>query len=127
MTTLIICLYVMILLPYIAKAPLAYAMKQQGGYDNRYPRSQQAALVGFGARCNAAHHNCFEALLVFGIVALVAMVTNKVSMTVQYLAIAYVVSRIVYLFMYWLDYPALRSTVWFVGLILALSILTLSI
>lgn len=31
-----------------------------GGYDNNHPRDQQAALVGWGKRANAAHNNTLE-------------------------------------------------------------------
>ncbi len=109
-------------LPYIAKLPLAYAQSKRG-YDNAHPRVQQAQLEGFGARCYAAHYNSFEALIVFGIAVLAALATSNVTNMVMNLAMAYIVSRVVYLFCYWYNLPTLRSTVWFIGLICAFVIL----
>jgi dihydromonapterin reductase/dihydrofolate reductase len=65
MASLLITLFIVALLPFIAKAPLVWAMHRAGGYDNHYPRQQQSRLTGFGQRCNAAHYNCFEALAVY--------------------------------------------------------------
>ena len=64
-SSLLITLFIAMLLPFLAKAPLAAAMQKAGGYDNNNPRAQQAALTGFGQRANAAHYNSFEALLIY--------------------------------------------------------------
>jgi len=45
MTILILCLFIALLLPYIAKLPVAYAMNKLDGYDNSHPRNQQANLT----------------------------------------------------------------------------------
>ena len=55
MNILIICLFIAMLLPYLAKMPVAVAMAKLGGYDNAHPRAQQAKLTGFGARALAGH------------------------------------------------------------------------
>lgn len=116
MSTVLICLLIAIVLPYLVKMPVGYAMqKAQGGYNNNYPRDQQASLKGFGARAVAAHQNCFESLAVFSTAALTALVTQHVSSTIEVLAMVYIVSRIVYVFMYLMNLAALRSTVWFIG------------
>lgn len=127
MTTLIICLLITVLLPYLVKLPLSYAMQKEGGYNNHYPREQQGRLQGFGARAAGAHQNCFESLAVFSTAALTAMVTNNISITIQYLAIAYIVARVVYIFLYLMDLPTLRSTVWFISLVCCVSILWMCI
>ena len=44
------CVFISALLIYVARMPVAKAMKEQGGYDNHLPRQQQAQLTGFGAR-----------------------------------------------------------------------------
>lgn len=116
MTTLIICLAIATAMPILFKAPLAFAMNQLGGgYDNRHPRSQQSQLQGFGARAKATHENSFEALIMFAPGVLTAMATNQTGSTVQYLAIAFVISRFAYALSYWFDVHILRSTFWFVG------------
>ena len=127
MTILIICLLITVLLPYLVKIPLAYAMQKAGGYDNHYPREQQLRLKGFGARALAAHQNCFESLAVFSTAALAAIAVNRVTSTVVTLAIIYVIARVIYLFLYLLDFAALRSTIWFVSIVCCISILFLCI
>lgn len=115
MNTLLICLLIAMLLPYIAKAPVAKAMAKLGGYDNHHPRAQQAKLTGFGARALAAHQNAFESLLVFGIAALTVIGTNKVTDLVVVLAMVHVIARVAYHILYLLDKGTLRSLTWFVA------------
>lgn len=123
MTTLIICLFIAVLLPYLLKIVVGYFMKKEGRYDNHHPREQQARLVGMGARAVAAHQNGFESLLVFATAALAALATNQVTERVQILAIIYIVSRVVYNVLYLMNWASLRSLVWFIGLLCSLIIL----
>lgn len=128
MTILIVCLLIAVVLPYLAKLPVGYAMqKAKGGYNNHLPREQQASLQGFGARAVAAHQNCFESLTVFTAAVLTALVTNHVSTTVQTLAIVYIVSRFIYIGFYLMDWASLRSTIWFIGLVCCISMMWLCI
>lgn len=127
MSTLIICLFIAAILPYLVKLPMAYAMYKTGGYNNQYPRAQQAALQGFGARAVAAHQNSFEALLIFSIAVLTALITNNVSLMVENLAITFILTRIIYLMLYLLNWSSLRSLVWAIGFICSLTILGSSI
>lgn len=115
MQTVIICLFISALLPYLAKIPVAVAMKREGGYDNKHPRAQQSILQGFGARALAGHQNAFEALLVFAIAAITAIASNNVTSSVEIAAIVFVLARISYQIMYLINLDILRSTVWFVG------------
>ena len=116
MTTLIVCLLFTVILPYLVKLPVGYAMqKAKGGYNNNYPREQQASLKEFGARAVGAHQNCFESLVVFSTAALTALVTNHLSTSIQILAVIYVVSRIIYIFLYLMNLASLISTFWFIG------------
>lgn len=126
MTTLLVCLLITVLLPYIAKLPVAKAMNSEGsGYDNHHPRVQQARLQGYGARAVAAHQNAFESLAVFATAALSALATNHVSYTIQLLAIVYVVSRLVYHCLYLLDLATLRSTIWTIGYLCCVAMIVL--
>ncbi|RUR13718.1 MAPEG family protein [Legionella sp. km772] len=123
MTTLLACLLIMLILPYLAKLPLGYAMNKLGGYDNNQPREQQAKLTGFGARALAAHQNSFEALSVFATAILAAIATQHSSLVIQILAIIYVISRVAYHVLYLMDLASLRSLTWFIGYICCLLIL----
>ena len=124
MYTLVICLFIACLLPYLSKMPLAIAQaRHPTGYDNNHPRQQQAELTGFGARALAAHQNSFESLIIFSAATLTALATDHTSETIQYLAITYVVSRVVYHALYLLDWATLRSIIWTISLIMSLSMI----
>ena len=78
MSALLTTLFIVMLLPFLAKAPLVVAMsRQSGGYDNHNPRAQQKALEGFGERANAAHYNSFEALGVYSAAVLAAVAAGQ--------------------------------------------------
>lgn len=127
MTSMMICLFIAILLPIVSKAPLAMAMNREGGYNNRYPRQQQAKLTGFGARARAAHENAFEALIMFAPALLAAVVTQQTGDLAQTLAITFVVARIAYLVCYLADIHWLRSLVWAAGYLCTLGLVILAI
>jgi|TARA_B100000767_G_scaffold162849_1_gene152817 uncharacterized MAPEG superfamily protein len=112
MTILIICLFIALLLPILAKAPVAFAMSKLGGYNNNHPREQQQKLTGFGARALAAHQNAFESLILFTPAIILAIATNNTEMSVCMLAIIHVVSRVLYNLFYLVDWHLLRSIVW---------------
>lgn len=118
------CVFISALLIYLAKAPLAKAMKDESGrYDNRHPRDQQARLKGFGARALAAHNNSFEAFPLFAAGVLMAHATQTHGSLVDVLAITFVIARVVYLFCYWGNLHWQRSLVWFVGLLCSLGLM----
>lgn len=123
MTILLTCLMIAMLLPYLAKGPVAVAMARMGGYDNHHPRSQQAKLEGFGARALAAHQNAFESLLIFGLATLAVLATDKVNGTAEIAAVVHVVARIGYQLAYLYDTDKLRSSLWFVGVIASFTLL----
>lgn len=126
MYTLILCLFIACLLPYLAKMPVAFAMKDQpGGYDNNYPRVQAAMLTGFGARAVAAHKNSFESLILFTAAISTALATQHTASTIQYLAVTHLIARIIYHFLYLFNWATLRSTIWAVSAVTSLSIIWL--
>lgn len=125
MTILIYCLIAALAIPYIGKIPIAYAMNQLGGYDNHYPREQQSKLTGFGARALAAHQNGFEALIVFTPAVLLAIATNNISETIQYLAITHVIARIAFHLLYLANIALMRSISWFIAIGCSLAMIIL--
>jgi len=128
MHTLILCLFIACIIPYISKIPLAIAMSNQpGGYDNNHPRAQQASLTGFGARANAGHQNSFESLIIFSAAILTALATQHTSNTIQWLAIFYLVVRFIYHIFYLLNWATLRSITWGFSLVASLSIIFMCI
>ena len=123
MTTILICLLIATVMPILMKAPLAYAMNKEGGYNNRHPRSQQNKLTGFGARAKAAHENSFEALIMFTPGALAAVATNTTGALVEYLCISFILARILYGLCYLYDTHVLRSTFWGIGFACSVALL----
>ncbi|AUG39936.1 MULTISPECIES: MAPEG family protein [Pseudomonas] len=111
------CVFISALLIYVARMPVARAMKEQGGYDNHLPRQQQAQLTGFGARALAAHQNSFEAFMLFAVGVLMAHTTQTQGWLIDGLAIVFVITRVIYLLCYWADLAWQRSLVWFIGLL----------
>ncbi|TBU97596.1 MAPEG family protein [Phytopseudomonas dryadis] len=115
------CVFISALLIFVAKIPVARAMKEEGGtYDNHHPRAQQARLSGFGARALAAHMNSFEAFPLFAVGVLMAHVSQSNGWLVDLLAVTFVVSRVLYLLLYWADLHWQRSLMWMLGLLCSL-------
>lgn len=127
MTTLVVCLFIAALLPYIAKVPVAIAMNKLGGYDNNHPRAQQAKLTGFGARALAAHQNAFESLIIFAPAVLLTIATQNIGNIVELLAITHVVARVLYHLAYLINVGVMRSLLWAVGIISSFSMIYLCI
>ncbi|MFT6903138.1 MAG: putative MAPEG superfamily protein [Colwellia sp.] len=123
MTTLIICLFIAALLPFIAKIPVAIAMHNMGGYNNNHPRAQQAKLTGFGARAFAAHQNAFESLLIFAPAILLAIATQNTGVFIEQLAITHIVARVLYNIAYLMNIGVIRSLIWGVGIISSFTII----
>jgi len=127
MTTLIWCLFIAMLLPLIAKVPVAFAMNKLGGYDNQHPRAQQNQLTGVGARALAAHKNAFESLIIFAPAVLLAITTHHLGSNITLLAIIHVCARIAYHIFYLMNIDKLRSVVWFIATVCSFSISILCI
>ncbi len=122
MTILIVCLFIALFLPYLAKGPVAFAMAKLGGYNNSHPREQQSKLTGFGARALAAHQNAFESLIIFAPAILLAVATFNTSDLVINLAITHVVARFAYNILYLANVGTLRSIVWAIATICSFAI-----
>jgi len=124
MTIALWCLFFAGLLHVISKGPLAMAQgKSKEGYNNNNPREQQDALTGAGRRALAIHQNQIESFPLFAAGVLVATATSLGSPAVGYLAIAYIVARIVYVICYMKDLATLRSAVWSVGFFSSLALM----
>ncbi|HCM48084.1 MAG TPA: hypothetical protein DIS98_11475 [Colwellia sp.] len=115
MTILIVCLFLALLLPILAKGPVAYAMAKLGGYNNNHPREQQSKLTGFGARALAAHQNAFESVILFAPAIILALATGNIQQEIVVLAVVHVIARLLYNIFYLLDISPLRSIVWVIA------------
>jgi uncharacterized MAPEG superfamily protein len=111
-----ICVFLAFLLNLASKGPVAFAMaRRPGGYDNRTPRDQQAALEGWGRRAVAAHLNGFEAFAPFAAAVLVAVISGADPTWTARLAVVFVAARVIYVPLYIADLALARSAVWTVG------------
>lgn len=117
MTVPMICVFVAFGLIYAAHLPgLMARAKDRGGFNNRLPRAQQAALTGWGARAIAGHANAHEAFAPFAAAVIVNHLAGGDLRIASILSIGFVVSRAAYHVTYLLDVDYLRTLVWCVGL-----------
>lgn len=124
----LICLPIGFALVFAPKIPLSMAMaRQPEGYDNAQPRDQQARLTGWGRRAAAAHANGFESFPAFAAGVLASHVTQASPHWAAIFAIAYVVSRTLYVFAYVGGVATARSLVWTVGFASSLALMILPI
>ena len=115
MTTGLWCVLVGVLMPYLWTG----VAKSMGRYNlsaNHDPREFMARLRGPAARANAAQLNSFEAFPAFAAAVLVAQVAHASQHSIDTLAIAWVVLRLLYGIVYIADLARLRSVIWFAAL-----------
>lgn len=91
--------------------------KQPGGYDNKYPRGQQAELSGWGKRALGAHLNGFEIFPAFAAAVVIGTMAQVDPNWLMILSLFFLVSRIIYLILYLMNLSTLRTTIWILGAI----------
>ena len=106
------CVLIMILLPYI----FTILAKTGPRYSNSTPREYLANLTGWRKRANYAQLNTFEATPAFGLAVIIAHLAHASQTSLDKLAIAFVIARILYGVCYISNKAALRSLCWIVGL-----------
>lgn len=111
MTTAYSCVLIMIIFPYI----FTVLAKSGGGYNNHTPREYLEKLTGWRRRAHYVQLNTFEAAPAFGLAVIIAHLTHAHQMTLDNLAIAFVISRAVYGLCYLADKSILRSLAWTAG------------
>ncbi|UTW49942.1 MAPEG family protein [Bacterioplanoides sp. SCSIO 12839] len=113
MTLPILTVLFAILSIIITKIPVSIAMnRQQGGYDNRYPRDQQAQLTGLGKRALSAHLNSLEALPVFIAGLFCALHFEASASLINACCILFIIGRVLYTVCYWANIHLMRSLSW---------------
>jgi uncharacterized MAPEG superfamily protein len=126
MTVPFVCVVLAFLLTIASKGPVALAMaRQPGGYDNREPRRQQAALGGWGRRALAAHQNGFEAFPAFAAAVIIAHLAGADPIWSTRLAFVFLASRAVYIPLYLSDLAIVRSLVWTLGFLATVALFLL--
>lgn len=111
-----LCVFLAFLLNYLSKIPLGMAMAQQArGYDNHHPREQQASLSGWGKRALGAHLNGFETFPGFAASVVIAHLAHVDPEKLSAICIIFLLSRVLYLYLYLADKATLRSLTWGIG------------
>jgi len=122
-----LCILVACLLPIVAAGVAKWGAftrpPGQGGYDNRDPRSWLARQTGRRARANAAQANSFEALPLFIAAVLAAQQRQVAQPLIDKLALAFVVLRVAYIWLYVADLAMARTLVWSAGLAVSVALL----
>ncbi len=115
------CVLAAALLPYVS----AYIAKlgSFGPRDNVSPRDWMNRQSGWRARANAAQANSFEGLPFFIGAVVIAHQLGAAQNTLDALAIAYVVLRVLFIGLYVRGASALRSAVWAIGFLVNVAIL----
>jgi uncharacterized MAPEG superfamily protein len=122
-TTPLWCLFIGSLLPFLLAPAAAYYRKAQfGSIDNNNPRVQTAALTGAGARASAAQSNAWEALALFTAAVVANHLNGGDPGTSGTLAMVWVGARVVHGPAYVAGIAPLRSGVFLVGMICAISL-----
>jgi uncharacterized MAPEG superfamily protein len=103
------------------------AISKSKGIDNHNPRDFSEKMTGYCRRAHAAHQNSFEIFPLFSIAVLTAYIFHAPQSTVDYLAVFFILSRIVYAICYLADKASLRTLVWALGLVTCIAIFTASL
>ena len=119
MTTAYWCVLAAGLMPLLFTA---IAKGMGGRYDNRTPREWQSRLEGMPARAHAAHLNAFEAFPLFAAGVIIAHLRGMPQETIDLLAIAFVLLRLAYGFIYMAGFPRLRSLTWALAFFCAIAL-----
>ncbi len=121
------CVLIAALLPIVcaglAKWGTFKTPRRDGGYDNHNPRAWLASQTDWRARANAAQANSFEALPFFIGAVVIAHQLHAPQTRLDILAVLFVVTRMLYIFMYVADMANARSLAWTVALLLNIAIL----
>lgn len=121
------CVLVAIFLPYVSTV---LAKASAGGFTprhNRDPRAFLADAQGLARRANNAQQNGFEITPAFAAAVIIAHLIHGAEQgVIDQIAVAFVISRVLYTLCYAADWALLRSLVWAVGLGLIASLFIIS-
>ncbi|HBK04618.1 MAG TPA: hypothetical protein DDZ81_02005 [Acetobacteraceae bacterium] len=120
MTIADLCLLAAVILTIVSIMPAKRDGKRD--YDNANPRDPRFYTPGLRARSLGAHMNGFEAFPFFAAAVILAEMRAVPQGTVNALAVAFVLARVLYVVFYITDRPTFRSAVWLVAFALNLAI-----
>lgn len=125
MTLAYACLLIALVLPYVWTM---VAKASAPNYDNRDPRGWLAKQDNPRVRrANAAQQNAFEALPSIIAAVLVAQLAGVAPAHIGWLALGFIVFRILHGLFYVANNHKMRSLVWFGGLLCVLALFVLAL
>jgi uncharacterized MAPEG superfamily protein len=113
MTTAYWCVLAAALMPYLFTGIAKFGDRP---YDNRAPREFLEGASGAKKRAHWAQLNSFEAFPPFAAAVIIAHLAGAAQASVDTLATAFVILRLIYGWAYITDRASLRSLVWIAGL-----------
>ncbi len=119
MTIAYFCIIIAMFIPLFCTG---YAKIASKIYDNQAPRDFLTNLQGKAKRAYNAHLNSYEAFPPFAAGVIVAHQMHAPQQTLNALAMSFIAARILYAFFYITDKHALRSTLWFAGFGITISL-----
>jgi uncharacterized MAPEG superfamily protein len=126
MTTPFVCVLVAFALLWLARIPVVVALGNGPGFDSQNPHRQLAELEGWGARAVAAHRGLRDGFAPFVAAVVIADLSGADVRRSAVLAIAFVVSEILYVAAYLGNADYLRAFVWLIGLFTVLGLFGLA-
>lgn len=129
MTIALFCILLAAIMPIVcaglAKGKAMNVSHKDGGYDNRNPRDWLARQEGFRKWAQAAQENCWEALPFFAAAVIVSHMLGVIGWLPNALAVAFIVLRVIYVFLYVTARQRQRSLVWMAAFFVNIAIFLL--
>ncbi len=119
MTVAYFCILIAIFIPLFCAV---YSKSASKMYNNRAPRDYIKNLTGKSQRAYNAQMNSYETFAPFAAGVIIAHQMHAPQTTLDAVALAFIGSRIFYVFFYITDRDRLRSAAWFAGLLLTVSL-----
>ena len=131
MTIALFCILLATLIPIVcaglAKGKSMTVSHKDGGYDNRSPRDWLAKQEGFKKWAQAAQENSWEALPFFAAAVIVSHMLGVIGWLPNALAVAFIVLRVIYVWLYVSAKQNARSLVWTTAFFVNIAIFLLPI
>ena len=125
MTLAYACVLFAAFLPYVWTV---IAKRSGSRFDNRDPRQWlEKQEDPRSRRANAAQKNAFEAFPAFAAGVVMAQLAGVDPRTIGWLAVVFVISRVLHGVFYIGNKAPLRSLVWFIGFICVMALLVMSV
>ena len=108
-------IYVAALLNIVSKGPaIVWLIRNKGRYNNHNPRSQYQDNPTI-QRLYAAHNNTLEGFPLFAAGMIAGHIVQLDPGIIMACGWSFIVARVLYVYLYALDWHWQRSSVWFVG------------